>query len=242
MRVLVTGAAGRVAGLLLPYLAERHRLRTTDLRGGCELTGDLAEPGFAAEAMGGADAVVHLAADPRPGAGWADLYRPNVEAALAVLSAARAAGVRRVVLAGSLHAAQQHLYGGSFPIDPSWPPAPCCPYGATKAFAEAAGRMTAYRDDISVICLRLGAVAERLPAREAASSWLAAEDLRLLVAGALSCGVRHGVYHGVSANTRARWGIADAVADLGYRPVRDSEPYLAGAPSLPGYGPCPPRA
>lgn len=35
------------------------------------LVGDLTDPNFAAEAVAGTDAVVHLAANPRPGATWA---------------------------------------------------------------------------------------------------------------------------------------------------------------------------
>jgi nucleoside-diphosphate-sugar epimerase len=52
----------------------------------------------------GADAVVHLAAIPDPEASWERLLPANVVGVYQVVQAAVSGGVRRLVLASSLHA------------------------------------------------------------------------------------------------------------------------------------------
>jgi nucleoside-diphosphate-sugar epimerase len=232
MRVLITGAAGGVAGLLLPGLREQHDVRETDRR--LPGQGDLADPTFAAKAVEGMEAVVHLAANANPEATWADLYDTNV-VATTVLEAAARAGVRKVVLASSGHAMGQYVRPGTL-VSPALPPAPCCPYGATKAFVEAAGRVAAYRHGMQVVVLRLGAVYPVPPALEAMPAWLAPDDLLRLVERALEADVRFTVCHGMSANQPAQWDLAN---DIGYRPLDDSSRYAGDVPDLPGWGVCP---
>ena len=103
-------------------------------------------------------------------------------------------------------------------------------YGATKAFSEAYGRMTAITTDMSVICLRLGACLPRPVDSGSAPGWLAPEDLQQLVRRCLEADVRTGTYFGVSANTRTAFDIANARAELGYEPRHDSEAYAADLP------------
>ncbi|MGW0230322.1 NAD-dependent epimerase/dehydratase family protein [Actinopolymorpha singaporensis] len=252
--VLLTGAAGNVARLLLPGLAG-YSLRLTDRPdragsipadsagtapvgtdaapaadpGSVEVRpGDLADPGFVADVVAGMDTVVHLAADPSPQASWEDLRGPNFDVVASVLDAALAAGVRRVVLASSVHAMGAYVRRGEVPIDPAWPPSPCCLYGASKAFTEAIGRTYAYRTDLSVVCLRFGGVQPRPGSVGGLPSWIGPEDLRALVVGAVEADaakVPFGVYHGISANTRHEWDTGNATADLGYAPAQDSEAF-----------------
>jgi nucleoside-diphosphate-sugar epimerase len=233
MRVLIAGAAGGVAGLLLPGLRERHDVRETDLRGPNE--GDLTDPAFAARMVEGMDAVVHLAANANPEATWDELYSTNVVAAATLLDAAAGASVRKVVLASSGHAMGQYVHPDAL-VSPALPPAPCCPYGATKAFVEAAGRVAAYRHGLQVVVLRLGAVYPVPPALEAMPAWLAPDDLERLVDRALEADVRFTACHGMSANQPAQWDLAN---DIGYRPLSDSSRYDGEVPDLPGWGVCP---
>lgn len=235
MRILVTGAAGHVAGLLLPSLDGRYDLRRTDLHG--PNPGDLTDEEFVRAIVADVDAVVHLAANANPRAPWEELYGTNVIATATVLEAAATAGVRKIVLASSGHAMGQHVRPGVL-VDPELPPAPCCPYGAAKAFAEAAGRVTAYRYGVAVIALRLGAVFPTPPAVEAMSAWLAPADLQQLVIRALDANVSFGVYHGMSANQPAQWDLAN---DIGYHPIHDASRYAGTIPDEPGWGICPPR-
>ncbi|WP_298328390.1 NAD(P)-dependent oxidoreductase [Haloactinopolyspora sp.] len=233
-KVLVTGASGRVAEMLRAGLDGVH-IRAVDRgdlpadAGHETAVGDLANRPFAEEVVDGVDVVVHLAANPAPYASWDDLRAPNVEALVNIVDAANRAGVRRVVLASSVHAMGGYVRPGVV-VEPDWPVRPCCRYGATKAFSEAYGRMTALTTDMSVICLRLGACLPRPVDSGSAPGWLAPEDLQQLVRRCLEADVRTGTYFGVSANTRTAFDIANARAELGYEPRHDSEAYAADLP------------
>ncbi|GAA5027535.1 NAD-dependent epimerase/dehydratase family protein [Actinopolymorpha pittospori] len=233
-RVLLTGAAGGVARLLRPGLTDLDGYEVVltdrvDVPGG--VVGDLADPEFVATVTKGIDAIVHLAANPDPASSWDQLRVPNVEVVAAVLGS----GVSRIVLASSAHVMGQYVGADRPLVDPDWPVAPCCAYGATKAFAEAMGRAHAYRTGARVVALRLGATTAEPPASSALSSWLGPADLCQLVVRALEADVSYAVCAGVSANTRTTWDLRNP---LGYRPVLDSEDYAASVPVDDGWGPC----
>jgi len=231
-RVFLTGAAGRVGQQLLPGLAGHgYRLRLLDRTGPAQagdaevVLGELTDRDLLARAVSGVDAVVHLAGDPDPDASWDELAGPNVDGFAALLGAAREHGVRRVVFASSVHAMGRHESAGRFPIDPAWAPAPCCAYGATKAFDEAIAGVHAARGGPSAVGLRLGATVERPTLASQLTGWLGPADLRTLVVAALEADVAFGVYPGVSANTRQRWDLASARRDLGWAPRLDAEEF-----------------
>lgn len=229
-RVLVTGAAGSVGQQLLPGLSG-YGLRLLDREApeetsGAELlTGELTDRALLARAVAGVDTVVHLAGDPRPDADWEDLVGPNVDGFAALLGAAREHGVRRVVYASSVHAMGRYEAARQVPVDPTWAPAPCCAYGATKAFDEALAGVHADRGGVSTVGLRLGATVPEPTEVRQLPGWLGPADLHRLVRCAVEADVRTGVYPGVSANTRQRWELSSARRELGYEPALDSEDY-----------------
>lgn len=235
--VVVTGGAGNVGRLLVPRLAKSYDVTVADrqplelgepaVRG---LVGDLEDRQFAGEVVDAADAVVHLAGVPAPNATWQRLRGPNIDLTVTLLDAAVAAGVKRVVLASSVHAAGAYVHEGKVPVDPAWPAAPCCLYGASKAWQEVIGCTYAYRTDLAVISIRLGLAHKPPPWVRNLPLWLSPDDMCQLVDRALAASdVRHGIYHGVSANTRQLVSIDNAVAELGYRPVDDSEQFARTA-------------
>jgi len=118
-RVLLTGAAGTIAGLLLPTLRERYDLRLIDVRGknregvaveGIEITDllDLNRDQYR-NCFSGVDAVVHCAF-----LGTADTNQKftselrNIQMAYNVYQTAWEERVRRVVVASSNHAADYY--------------------------------------------------------------------------------------------------------------------------------------
>jgi nucleoside-diphosphate-sugar epimerase len=147
---LVTGGAGFIGSHLAQTLlgrGERVRIadnlstghrRNLDVLGDRPevLVGDLADPAFAQEAVAGVDYVLHQAAIPSVPRSVADpltSHRANLDATLAVLLAARDAGVRRVVYAGSSSA-----YGDTpvLPKREDMPPNPLSPYALQKLVGE----------------------------------------------------------------------------------------------------------
>jgi len=151
---LVTGGAGFIGSHLAEELVRRgHPVRVADnfstgKRGnlahvpGVEiLEGDLADPAVAARAVAGCEVVLHQAAIPSVPRSVRDPVtsnRANIDATLNVLVAARDAGVRRLVFAGS-----SSVYGDTptLPKREDMPPRPLSPYALQKLAGEEYGRL-----------------------------------------------------------------------------------------------------
>ena len=146
---LVTGGAGFIGSHLTEELVRRgHSVRVADslITGkrsnlahvtGIEfLEGDLADLTFAQQAAAGVDYVLHQAAIPSVPRSVKDPIasnRANVDATLNVLVAARDAGVKRLVFAGSSSA-----YGNTptLPKHEDMPTNPLSPYALQKVVGE----------------------------------------------------------------------------------------------------------
>src|SRR3954463_11474332 len=146
---LVTGGAGFIGSHLAEELVRRgHTVRVADslitghrrnldhLPSVEFLEGDLADLPFAQRAAQGMNYVLHQAAIPSVPRSVADPItsnRANTDATLNVLVAARDAGVRRVVYAGSSSA-----YGNTatLPKHEGMPAHPLSPYALQKHVAE----------------------------------------------------------------------------------------------------------
>jgi len=146
---LVTGGAGFIGSHLCEELIRRgERVRVVDslITGKREnlahlpqvefLQGDLADIDVARRAVQGIEYVLHQAAIPSVPRSVEDPVtsnRANIDASLSVLVAARDAGVRRVVYAGSSSA-----YGNAetLPKVETMPTAPLSPYALQKLVAE----------------------------------------------------------------------------------------------------------
>ena len=119
MKILITGASGYVARVLLPYLLNDGEVSAVcglDVRPpGIEhpkfvfLEGDVKLDGME-RAMQGADAVVHLAFIVTEIKDKKRIYDVNVNGTRCVLDAAKAAGIRQLVVASSLSAYGSHAH------------------------------------------------------------------------------------------------------------------------------------
>jgi uronate dehydrogenase len=237
-RVLLTGAAGRIATALRPPLRERFdELVLSDVvpvepAAPNELVrpADLTDREAVRAAMDGVDAVVHLGAVPEE-APFEELSGPNLHGAYHVLEAARLAGVRRVVLASSAHATG--FYPTSQRLVGTEPVRPDSLYGVSKVFAEALGRLYADKFAIEVACLRIGTFAERPFDASSLCSWLSPADAgRLVVACLTAADLRFEIIYGVSANRRAWWAAAPG-RRVGYVPRDDAEVFAAEIEGVP---------
>jgi nucleoside-diphosphate-sugar epimerase len=152
---LVTGGAGFIGSHLVEeLLRRREQVRVADnfstgrranldaaaAAAGAEVPpvveGDLADPAVAAAAVAGVDYVLHQAAIPSVPRSVNDPVgsnRANVDATLHLLVAARDAGVRRVVFAGS-----SSVYGDAAELlkHEALPMRPLSPYALQKATGE----------------------------------------------------------------------------------------------------------
>jgi len=152
---LVTGGAGFIGSHLVEELVRRgERVRVVDslVTGRREnlasvadriefIEGDLAHPDVAATAAAGVDYVLHQAAIPSVPRSVAEpvfCHQANVDATLNLLVAARDAGVRRLVFAGS-----SSVYGNAagLPTHEDMPLDPLTPYALQKLIGEQYARL-----------------------------------------------------------------------------------------------------
>lgn len=240
--LLVTGAAGMLGRFLLRRPPEGWHLRLTDVAvppaPGPEadwLELDVTDPAATAAACDGVDAILHLGGIANNVAATRDELIPvNVGGTRNLLEAATAAGVRRVLLAGSNHAVGFHPRppdGAMLPDD-----VPCRPdslYGVTKAAMEALGGFYADQYGTEVVVLRIGSCFERPTSSRMLSTWLSPSDFCRLVIAALRAPVTGCVpVWGVSANTR-RWWSSQGGAALGFHPRDDAEAFASTLPAEP---------
>ncbi|MGC4091791.1 MAG: NAD(P)-dependent oxidoreductase [Polyangiaceae bacterium] len=225
MHVLVTGSSGAVGRQVCRELSRQgDTVRGFDCERHDEplelYLGDIAEPAHLAPAMSGIDAVIHLAANPHD-APFPELVAPNVMGVYNVLEAARAAGVKRVVLASSVQAAGGHKERRLSAEHR----APNNHYAVTKVLAEEMGALYARRFGLDVISARVGWMVRN--ASEAARM----RELRLFhiyVSGADAAhffhAAVHAEFHGyatlwaIGRDGRERYDLESAERVIGYRP------------------------
>jgi nucleoside-diphosphate-sugar epimerase len=163
MRVVVTGGSGKAGRAVVSDLVEHgHQVLNVDLvadpEAVCEYRqADLDELGQTFEVLHSAEAVVHLAAIPRPGLATEEAtFRTNMASTFNVFSAACALGLRRVVWASSettlgLPFDESKPY---FPVDEQQPTQPKSSYALSKVLSEEMARYFNSRFGVPFVGLR----------------------------------------------------------------------------------------
>jgi uronate dehydrogenase len=243
---VLTGAAGDIASSLRPELAARvGRLRLVDLEQAATthpaeeaVVADVRDQDAIADAMIGADGVLHLAgiADE---ADFHDLAEVNILGTFHVLEAARRAGSRRFVYASSNRLTG--FYPRTTRVGPDMPPRPDTLYGASKVAGEALARLYADKFGLEVVCLRIGSFEDRPRDERHLSTWLSPADcLRAFLSAMTAPDLTYATFYAVSRNTRGWWDRA-AGAALGFEPRDDAERHaddvVAEEPATPPDGP-----
>lgn len=235
-RLLITGAAGNLGGVLrhgLAPLAETLRL------------GDRADMGEAAEheelihcelgdfdavmaMVEGCDAVVHFGAAPaeRP---WAEILESSIKGGYNVYEAARRHGIKRIVYASSIHAVGYVRRESG--ADTDTPHRPNSLYGVAKCFVEDLAKLYFDKFGIESACLRINtSIPEPIDRRQLAT-WLSHDDLvRLVTRSLVAERIGHSVVYGISDNQEVFFSN-HKVVHLGYRPEDSAEPFRAAVES-----------
>ena len=241
-KVLVTGMAGQIGGIIRRELGERYELSgidQVDVEGVPTTVADIADLNAILPAFEGIDAVVHLGADPSPQASWESVLPNNLIGTRSVYEAARLSGVRRVVFASSNHAVGNYpllqdpykaVYDGRLgEVRRPFPPLttdllrPDSYYGVSKAFGESLGSFFHDEYGISIICLRIGWVMtpdDPSFSPAALSLWLSHRDAAQLIQKSIDAppSVGFAVLNGESANSLSIWDIETTRQVLGYEP------------------------
>lgn len=247
--VLVTGASGRIG---VPFVEHSHRKYALRLMVhptetpkkidalrpfGEVMPCDLGDLPRLKTLCRGIDTVLHLAGDPNPDSTWNESILPNnIIGAYNTFTAAKSAGCRRVIYASSIHAITG--YPPDVQVKPDDPVNPGDLYGVSKCFGEALARYMAEQENVSAICIRIGAFQSREAAQEENSigmvdQWVSHRDLIQLFHRCID--VEHlpfAIFHGLSDNRFKRMDITNARQILGYAPQDDlteCNPLLAAA-------------
>jgi nucleoside-diphosphate-sugar epimerase len=227
--VLVTGMSGLIGSAVRRHLGEKYELSALN-RG--QIPGvpfhraDIADLEAIRPAFEGRETVVHLAAIARGDATWEEILHHNVTGTYNVFEAARRAGVKRIVYAssGATMAGYERempyraLVEGRYDMVPAtWeklthesPVRPMGLYGCSKVWGEALARHYTDTYDLSILCLRIGAVnAEDRPrhARDF-SVWCSQRDIVRMIERCIDApdSLRFDLFYVLSNN---RWGYRD---------------------------------
>lgn len=200
-KVLITGSGGVIGSILsasLPHETTDFDLPHSNVKDFPHLL----------EKARGHDVVVHLAWDKKHDNWLTENLDPgNIQNDFNVYEAAHQAGVRRVIMASSVHA--DDFVGHKQPglLNPYALPVPDSPYGASKCMIEALGRYYASAKGLEVICVRYGGVnREDTPPTSPYSErqvWLSQRDCVNLVTSLIEASEVPGKYaiiYGVSDN------------------------------------------
>lgn len=201
-KILITGSSGTVGTILKSGL--QHDITDFDLPDSSIL--DFPQ---LLHALPSHDTVIHLA--------WATkhdnwlterLDTSNLQGTFNVLEAAQQAGVKRVIIASSVHTDDFVNHGKEGLLDPYSLPVPDSPYGAAKCMIEALGRYYASAKNLEVICIRLGGVnKENTPPEHPKSErqvWLSQKDCVSLINSCIeadSIPDKYAICYGISNNS-----------------------------------------
>jgi uronate dehydrogenase len=227
--VLITGAAGVVAGYIREQLRGRYALRLSDIvpitdlgEGESFVTADVRDTGQLLAAVQGVDAIIHLGAIPVED-DWQPILEANIVGTYNLYEAARQAQVPRVVYASSNHA--MGFYRRQQTIDVNVTVQPDSRYGLSKAFGEALASLYANKYGVQSLRIRIGNVWPEPADRRRLSIWLSPRDLgQLVTIGIEHADIEFEIVYGMSDNKRAWWDNSNATR-LGYKPQDRSEDY-----------------
>jgi uronate dehydrogenase len=224
MKVLITGAAGKIGSVLRTGLAGSYELiRLTDIAplapaGPSEecIAADIVDFSAMEELCAGMDCIVHLAGISEEPTNWEEVLPTNILGTYNTFEAARRRNIRRVVYASSNHVVG--FYRRECTVGTKEPLRPDGVYALSKCFGEALGRLYADKHGLSIACLRIGSFRERPEDRRQLATWLSHRDCVQLVRRCIDAQDFHFlVLYGVSDNRHSFWRNEDA-ARVGYAP------------------------
>ena len=232
--VLMTGAAGGVATMLRPLLADHFdHVRLSDRQevGGLlshesYMPAELEDMAACERIAEGMEGIIHLGGFSVEGE-WDIIHPSNIVGCHNMFEAARRQNANRFIFASSNHAIG--FYRRSERIGTDQRVRPDGYYGVSKAFGEALGSLYADKFGMRVMSIRIGNVAEKPIDERRLAIWIHPQDLTQLITIGLTHPDMHcEIVYGASDNLRGWWDN-HAAYGMGYNPVHSSEDHVEHA-------------
>lgn len=224
LKILITGAAGRIGTVLVRGLKDRYALRGFDrvpvpgLKDA--VIGDIADFGAVSHATEGMDAVIHLAGVPSGGAPWEDILPNNIVGTYNVFEAARQSGVRRIAFASRAGLLSPYPKTIRRTIDMT--PRPESYYSVSKAFGESLGYMYASRFDMEFVAVRIGNFTLERDRPEHPHHLSHGDAVRVFERAVIHPGVKFEIVFGVSDSTWPLYDLDHGRQAIAYHPQNKS--------------------
>ncbi|HTC58708.1 MAG TPA: NAD(P)-dependent oxidoreductase [Solirubrobacteraceae bacterium] len=220
--ILITGSEGIIGSVLRRGLGDKYRIR------GVDLPDDISHYEVLRAQMAGVDTVIHLARRFSP----ADpierrmrIYPENVQIDVNVFTAVVRAGVKRLIVASSVHADNHRDPAAVGPLSIPGSYRPATPYGVYKLIEEEVGKTLSKQFGFEFIGVRFGGVTRDDSVKTGAgqtATWLSHDDLLGAIDACLrveSVPGRSTIFYAVSNNADR---IHDTTNPFGWSPKDNS--------------------
>tara|TARA_B100000686_G_scaffold181780_1_gene188791 strand:- start:3182 stop:3928 length:747 start_codon:yes stop_codon:yes gene_type:complete len=243
IKVGMTGSNGTVGGVLSEGLKDRYEIIGFDREPGpnTAFVVDLTQSNQIRGAFQGLAAVIHLAADPDPGATWSSVRENNIEGTYNVFEECCNSGVRQVVFATTNHT--QH--GDTVATTPETldpfkkrhlrlndPPNPDSLYAVSKLFGENLGKYFSEQRGLDFVGLRIGWITKENDASLMQGTksedymramYLSHRDCVQAFSRALETDSRFLLGYAISANDRRVFDLGSTIENLDFVPRDNAE-------------------
>lgn len=220
MKILVTGAAGKVGTTLVNGLKDRHTLRGFDLKPMPELddaiVGNVSDFDAVLGSMDGMDAVIHLGGIPGGAGLWEDVLPSNFVGTYNIFEAARQCEVRRIAFAS--RAGLLGPYPRDIQRTVEMLPRPTNYYSVSKAYGESLGYMYSERFGMEVVCVRIGNFSGDRDLPEHPHHLSHGDAVRVFEQAVTHPGVKFEIVFGVSDSNWPLYDLDHGREAIGYDP------------------------
>ena len=246
MKIGITGAEGTIGSVLRKGLSKKYKiisftLQTQDFE---SVQIDLSNNNEIKGKFEGLDALIHLAADPRPEASWESVKKNNIEATFNVYNEVKNAGVKKIIFASTNHT--QH--GDTLLTTPETLDLkknkilslenntnPDSLYAVSKLFGEDLGKYFSEQHKIKFIGLRIGWIVKGddptimcgTPSEDyLRSMYLSHRDCIQAFERALESSRDFLIAYAISNNSTKVFDLKETSRTLNFYPEDDSENYF----------------
>lgn len=232
-KILITGGFGKIAKYFVQNYNKKYEITVADILTNKEIftknvrieKADLMDYSICSKLCEGIDTVIHLAGIVDPISESDKILETNIKITQNIFKSAVKSKCKRLIFASSAQTIES--YPKDIQVNKNMLVRPKNIYGVSKCFGEALASYYAHNNEISVICLRIGAYEFpkdfiEMNARDL-SAFLHPDDLNQLLIGCIETeDIKYEVLNAISDNRYKRLDITESIERVGYRPKADA--------------------